>query len=292
MPELPEVETIARALQNGGREGLPIPGQTIIAVHLLWARTVAYPEPGIFERQILGQTVRHVSRRAKFIQVNLDQDMLLIHLRMSGDIRVEPATNSEGFPEKFQPHDRLVLDFAGNPPFGLRMAFNDPRKFGRVWLTSNPQEILGNLGPEPLADEFTAEILYQQLHSVNRMIKPLLLDQAFLAGMGNIYTDEALHLAGIHPLRSSASIQLDEAALLWSAIRSVLGEGIRRNGASIDWVYRGGDFQNTFQVYQRTGEPCLRCGTTITRIVIGQRGTHFCPTCQPQTKSNLPSPEG
>ncbi|MBE0695575.1 MAG: hypothetical protein IH586_01500, partial [Anaerolineaceae bacterium] len=125
-----------------------------------------------------------------------------------------------------------------------------------------------------------------RLHSVNRMIKPLLMEQSFIAGLGNIYTDEALHLAGIHPLRSSASINLNEAVLLWSSIRSVLNEGIRRNGASIDWVYRGGDFQNTFHVYQRTGEPCLRCGTIISRIVVGQRGTHFCPTCQMQVKSS------
>jgi formamidopyrimidine-DNA glycosylase len=118
------------------------------------------------------------------------------------------------------------------------------------------------------------------------MIKPLLMDQTFIAGLGNIYTDEALHQAGIHPLRSSASITRDEAEKLWQAIRDVLSEGIRNSGASIDWVYRGGGFQNTFRVYQRTGQPCLNCGTIILKIVLGQRGTHYCPECQPFHKVN------
>jgi formamidopyrimidine-DNA glycosylase len=249
-------------------------------VRLLWARTLALPDPQTFEKRILGQTVVDVTRRAKFLQVNLDQDVLLIHLRMSGDIRVEPAVTSEGQPVELLPHDRLVLDFTQGDQGSLRMVFNDPRKFGRVWLLNDPQEILGALGPEPLGDDFTVEVLLDRLHSSSRMIKPLLLDQAFLAGMGNIYTDEALYLAGIHPLRSAAGISPEETERLWASIRLVLNEGIRRNGASIDWVYRGGDFQNSFHVYQRTGLPCLRCGTQISRIVVGQRGTHFCPNCQ------------
>ncbi len=118
------------------------------------------------------------------------------------------------------------------------------------------------------------------LHARQRQLKPLLLDQAFLAGLGNIYTDEALFRARIHPLRLSTSVAPDEAAALLEAIRQVLHEGIERQGSSIDWVYRGGDFQNYFQVYQRTGQPCPRCGTLITRMVIGQRSTHFCPNCQ------------
>ena len=115
-----------------------------------------------------------------------------------------------------------------------------------------------------------------------RQLKPLLLDQTFLAGLGNIYTDEALHLAGLHPLTPANRLDPAEAARLLEAIRAILQDGIRRNGASIDWVYRGGDFQNNFRVYQRTGQPCPVCGTPVERIMVGQRCTHFCPVCQPQ----------
>jgi formamidopyrimidine-DNA glycosylase len=109
----------------------------------------------------------------------------------------------------------------------------------------------------------------------------LLLDQTFIAGLGNIYTDEALHMAQLHPLIISNSLDTSQSKRLWSSIRQVLQEGIERQGASIDWVYRGGDFQNYFRVYQRTGEACLRCGSPIVRITVGQRGTHFCAKCQP-----------
>jgi formamidopyrimidine-DNA glycosylase len=113
-----------------------------------------------------------------------------------------------------------------------------------------------------------------------RQIKPLLLDQSFIAGMGNIYTDEALFLSRIHPLTRADQITSAQAEQLLENIRLVLKEGIIRNGASIDWVYRGGEFQNYFRVYQRTGQPCPVCGSPIERIVVGQRGTHFCPVCQ------------
>ncbi|MEW5891502.1 MAG: DNA-formamidopyrimidine glycosylase, partial [Pseudomonadota bacterium] len=195
---------------------------------------------------------------------------LLIHLRMSGDLLLRDSTTEP------EPHDRLLLKLSG----GKSLAFNDTRKFGRVWLTAQPEEVLGKLGPEPLGADFTAEWLYHALHAKRRQIKPLLLDQTFLAGLGNIYTDEALHLARLHPLRLSDSVSRQQAEALHEAIQSVLREGIRRNGASIDWVYRGGEFQNYFRVYDRAGEPCKVCGTKIERITVGQRGTHFCPNCQ------------
>jgi formamidopyrimidine-DNA glycosylase len=113
-----------------------------------------------------------------------------------------------------------------------------------------------------------------------RQLKPLLLDQTFVAGLGNIYADEALWVAKLHPLASSATLSKPQSAALLRGIRKVLAEGIRRNGASIDWVYRGGEFQNHFHAYQRTGEKCPRCGSKIKRIAVGQRSTHFCPTCQ------------
>jgi formamidopyrimidine-DNA glycosylase len=277
MPELPEVETIVRALRLGGREGDPLPGRKIHSARLLWERSLAEPAPADFYRRLPGQTVADIRRRGKFIILQLNKDALLFHLRMSGDLRVEPGTDGQGQPVEPRPHDRAVLAFED----GLHLAFNDPRKFGRIWLVAQPGIVLQDLGPEPLDPGLTVEGFYQMLHAVRRQIKPLLLDQGFLAGLGNIYTDEALHVAKIYPLQSSDSLTRDQAAQLLLAIRQVLEEGIRRNGASIDWVYRGGDFQNSFRVYQRTGQPCPVCGTPVARIVVGQRGTHFCPTCQP-----------
>lgn len=281
MPELPEVETITRALRSGGRNGEAVVGQKIESATLLWEKTLATPSPGEFAQRITGKTIQDVGRRGKLIVFDLQTETLLIHLRMSGDIRVEPAPNETGSqPIPYLPHDRLVVQFTSSPAGKLRMAFNDPRKFGRVWLVKTPEEITSLLGPEPLSDQFTTDVLYHKLQQARRQIKPLLMDQTFLAGLGNIYTDEALYQARIHPLRSANGITFAETAELWSAIRNVLAEGIRRNGASIDWMYRGGDFQTTFQVYQRAGQSCMRCGTKIERILVSQRGTHFCPHCQ------------
>jgi formamidopyrimidine-DNA glycosylase len=161
-----------------------------------------------------------------------------------------------------------------------KLVFNDTRKFGRIWLVRDPQEVVQGLGPEPLSNDFTADDLYERLHLRHRQLKPLLLDQSFLAGLGNIYTDEALHRARLHPLTLSDSLNREQAQHLWEAIREVLQEGIRRNGSSIDWVYRGGEYQNYFRVYGQAGKPCPVCGTAIERLVVGQRSTHICPNCQ------------
>jgi formamidopyrimidine-DNA glycosylase len=278
MPELPEVETIARALRNGGRGGDAVVGRVVQNVHLLWERTLALPEPDVFSARLPGQQIEEVGRRGKFLVFKLSRDYLMVHLRMSGDIRVESAFAPDGTARTFQPHDRLVIDFAD----GVRLAFNDARKFGRAWLVDDPHMVLGGLGPEPFDPHFTAEVLYQRLQRTHRQLKPLLLDQTFLAGMGNIYTDEALHQARLHPLRPADSLSPGDAARLWTAIRAVLSEGIRNNGASFDWVYRGGEFQNIFAVYQRAGQPCPQCGVLIIKISVGQRGTHYCPECQPK----------
>jgi len=244
-------------------------------VEVLWPRTIAAPSPGEFESRLSGQTVLDVGRRGKFIVLQLDRDWLLFHLRMSGDLTLEPAQAPPAL------HHRLMVFFTA----GWRLAFNDARKFGRVWLVDDLPQVLSGLGPEPLDPGFTAQDLYHRLQSSRRQLKPLLLDQSFLAGIGNIYADEALHRAGLHPLLQSHRVTVDQAERLWRSIRETLEEGIRRQGASIDWVYRGGDFQNVFRVYQRTGEPCPVCGTPVRRIVVGQRGTHFCPTCQPPTSA-------
>lgn len=276
MPELPEVETIARTLREGGQGRAPVIGRVIAGAVLLWERTLAEPLPELFLANLPGRAITGVGRRGKFLILNLDEDALLIHLRMSGDIRVEPGVDAAGAALPLAPHDRLVLNFRD----GWRLAFNDARKFGRAWLAQDAQQVVGGLGPEPFDPLFTAEVLHDRLHVFRRQIKPLLLDQSFIAGLGNIYTDEALHAARIHPLRLSDTVTREESARLWAAIRAVLNEGIRRNGASIDWVYRGGDFQNSFAVYQQTGKPCPVCGAPVERIAVGQRGTHFCPKCQ------------
>lgn len=285
MPELPEVETIARKLKP------ELIGKIIQDADLRWSRTLATPSPRKFKEQIKGQKIMDVSRRAKYLLFHLSsprdlrQDgafSLLIHLRMSGDLLLKEGKIK---PEK---HDRLILKLlsaqtaAGDGGLSnlSSLVFNDTRKFGRVWLTANPEEILGRLGPEPLGKDFTAQWLYTALRKKHRRLKPLLLDQTFLAGLGNIYTDEALHIAKLHPLAASDSITVKQAGALREAVRKVLKEGIRRNGASIDWVYRGGEFQNHFLVYDREGKPCPVCSAKIVRLVVGQRGTHICPKCQ------------
>ncbi len=271
MPELPEVETISRKLRDGSPDSPSIVGQVIEAARIHWARTLATPGIREAEQWLQGCTILDVSRRAKFILIHLDRGCLLMHLRMSGDVLVFPAS---------KPDDPAYARFSLQFRSGRRMLFTDARKFGRIWLVDDPQLILKNLGPEPLESAFTPAVLHAKLMGKKRQLKPLLMDQTFLAGLGNIYTDEALHQAKLHPLRNAQSLSQAESAALHSAIQTVLLEGIERNGASIDWVYRGGDFQNHFHVYQRTGETCPRCGTRIERILVGQRGTHFCPTCQ------------
>jgi formamidopyrimidine-DNA glycosylase len=271
MPELPEVETIARNLRLGNKEHPALVGRNILSAKLLWERTLAEPSPDEFKPRLVGQGIETIGRRGKFLYFQLSHDWLLFHLRMSGDLLVRPALT---LPES---HDRLVLELDGD----IQLAFNDARKFGRVWLVDEVDRVLGDLGPEPLDEGLTSDDFYTRLTATHRQLKPLLLDQTFLAGLGNIYVDEALNLSKLHPLTPSNTLTKTQAARLLDCIRTVLQEGILRNGASIDWVYRGGYFQNYFRVYQRTGEPCPECGTLIARIVVGQRGTHFCPYCQP-----------
>ena len=282
MPELPEVETIVCALRTGTPHQPAIIERRILDARLCWDRTLADPSAVEFLQRIRGQVIRDISRRGKFLQLRLSTDWLLFHLRMSGDLVVRPSA------EPILAHDRLLLALDEN----LTLAFNDARKFGRVWLVDQPEDVLVCLGPEPLDEALTGEDFFSRLHVTRRQLKPLLLDQAFLAGLGNIYADESLHLAKLHPLTPASSVSPVQAVCLLESIRSVLQEGIRRNGASIDWVYRGGDFQNYFHVYQRTGEPCPDCGTQIARIVVGQRGTHYCPNCQSLERTGGFSPDG
>jgi formamidopyrimidine-DNA glycosylase len=276
MPESPEVETIARNLREGTAGCFALPGLTISGYTSYWQKTLAEPTTELLDQLLPGQVVKEVKRRGKYLVLTLSRHTVLIHLRMSGDL----LTCVDDFDPGLK-HIRFELEFLE----GGRLLFNDPRKFGRIWVVEDTQTILGKLGPEPLDESFTSEEFFNLLHNKKRIIKSLLLDQSFIAGLGNIYTDESLHLAGIHPLTISKNLKYQTSKRLLESIRQVLKDGIERNGSSIDWVYRGGEYQNNFRVYGRTGQACNVCGTIIERIVVGQRGTHLCPKCQVLYKS-------
>jgi formamidopyrimidine-DNA glycosylase len=271
MPELPEVETFRRYLLQGESGHPSILGKQIKDAELLWERTLAAPAPGEFKERIRGQFVTGIGRRGKNLLIHLSRDTLIIHLRMSGELIVEEKTNPRG------KHYRVILNFSDQ----YRLAFNNIRKFGRVWLSEDPSQVIGNLGPEPLAEDFTSARFHQILQKRSRQIKYFLLDQKMIAGMGNIYTDEALFRAKLHPARKTDTLDETETQRLWQGIREVLQEGIQNHGSSIDWMYQGGDYQKYLSVYNLEGEPCKRCETPIKRIKIAQRSTYFCPSCQP-----------
>jgi len=291
MPELPEVETIARGLRAS------LVGRTVVGVEVRWARSLIPPDPTTFARRLVhrGQVVTDVTRRGKWVVITLSGgDTLLVHLRMTGQLVLEPGGGYGKPPYSGGecPDDRHVraLLFLDD---GRRLRFSDQRKFGRIVLTAKPQQVLGDLGPEPLGDDFTPARLREMLAQRRGRIKPLLLNQRFLVGLGNIYTDEALWQAGIHPLRRADTLSPAEVRRLHRAIRSVLRAAIASGGTTLpDAAYqqpdgRSGEFASRLAVYGRVGQPCPRCGTTIERIKISQRGTHLCPRCQPWPKGKF-----
>jgi formamidopyrimidine-DNA glycosylase len=269
MPELPEVETTVRALRR------PLVGRVITGVRTDWPRQVVTPALEQLQQRIQGRRIEAIGRRAKYLLFNLSQgETLIIHLKMTGHLSVVPAETPPGR------HVHTVFTLAG----GDELRFRDMRKFGRVYLVRDPQEVLAGLGPEPLAESFTVEQLASRLRGRKRSLKPLLLDQTFVAGIGNIYADEALHAAALHPERSANSLDAAEVEALYQAIRHVLQLGIEREGASISNYVKPdgsrGEMQNVVAVFRRTGQSCYRCGAPIKRSVLGGRSTHFCPACQ------------
>lgn len=276
MPELPEVETIARHLAP------VLTGQTIARVDVLWLRTVDRPAPDAFCAALTGSRILHIDRRGKFIQTALSTGQtLLAHLRMSGKFAVRfdgPGDDK---------HARLRWQLGD----GVWVVFIDQRKFGRFYLVDDPREITGDLGPEPLSADFTPAWLSAQLAQHRGEIKPLLLNQRFIAGLGNIYVSEALWQAGIHPQRIAATLSAAEAERLHAAIVAVLRAGVENGGTSLEdrqYVYPGGgtgQHQDYLGVYDRAGEQCPRCGYAVERIVQGQRSTYFCPVCQALAKA-------
>ena len=282
MPELPEVETIRRILVDGNETTPSIIGQTVRGASLFWPKTLATANLPALRESLTDQKILNLTRRGKFLHINFKEKHMVIHLRMSGDLRMAENLGDPRETDPILPHDRFYLHFRS----GFGLAFNDTRKFGRVWFVADPHDLLSKLGLDPFDVELTEDLFYTMLQNKNRQIKSLLLDQTFLAGIGNIYSDEALFGSKINPTRSSRSLNQFEAALLLEKIKTSLQLGIDHNGASIDWVYRGGDFQNYFKVYQRKGQPCPVCGTLIVRTTVSQRGTHYCPNCQPKDKKD------
>lgn len=280
MPELPEVETVARDLRP------LIVGATIVGVRCSWARTLRSHLPAAFAGDIAGRRVEAVGRRAKLLVIELSGEMAVtIHLKMTGQLFVVPA----GTP--VDPYVRLVLELAD----GREVRFRDIRKFGKIGLYGRDpitgelvterggSAVFAAIGPEPLDPVFTLRVFRQRLRRRKGRLKPLLLDQWFVAGIGNIYADEALWAARLHPLRTAGTLRPADERHLHQAIRSILSEAIERRGSSIDdYTAPNGDgfMQERLQVYQRTGEPCPSCGRSIKRIVIGARSTHFCSWCQ------------
>ncbi len=273
MPELPEVESTVQYLRER------MLGLRITEATVLWARTIDRPSHATFRKQIGGYSVHDVSRRGKYIVIELakrgqPQRFLLGHLRMSGSVDVI----SQAAP--LAKHDRVVLKLDN----GKELRFNDPRKFGRLYLVSSPQTVLGKLGLEPLEDSLSVELLYERLQRKRGAIKSILLDQTILAGVGNIYADECLWRSRVHPLRRACSLSGSEVERLLGELRGTLQEAIKANGTDFgDGVIHEGLYVP--RVYGRDGEPCQRCQSPIKRIVVGQRGTHFCPNCQTRRKS-------
>lgn len=272
MPELPEVETVRRTLEK------LVAGRTIERVTVRLARIVQRIEPEAFARELAGQTIREIGRRGKFLRFVLDDLTLVSHLRMEGRYGLYDAG------EELEPHTHVIFHFAD----GKELRYRDVRQFGTMELFRRGEEWksspLAKLGPEPLEEGFTVRKLKEKLASSTSKIKPILLDQTKIAGIGNIYADEALFRARIHPERTADSLTAPEWKRLHAAILDTLSEAVAAGGSSVKSYVNGqgemGMFQQQLNVYGRKGEPCPRCGRPIAKTVVGGRGTHFCPRCQ------------
>jgi formamidopyrimidine-DNA glycosylase len=276
MPELPEVETIARELRPD------VVGRTIKNAWFDWPNQIKHPAPSEFVAAVRGREILSVERRAKWLIFSLspargrgEPAVLAIQVKMTGQLDVVSPK------AKRDKHVHAIFSLDD----GRELRFRDTRKFGRlaVYAPVDAERVLRTLGPEPVGDEFTLPEFRRMLRSRKGRLKTLLMNQEFLAGVGNIYADEALWRARLHPLRSAANLNATQANALYVGLRDVLNEAIARRGSSVD-SYRApegsGDMQHYLNVYGRTGKPCPRCGRPTRRIVIGARSTHFCSWCQ------------
>ncbi len=269
MPELPEVETIKNELAP------LVTGRRIKSVDFLWAKTLVSPSIPEFDARVTGKLVKSLERRGKYLIFNLDSgDSLLVHLRMTGSFL---SGTGKSVPSG---HTRAVIRLDD----GICMYFIDPRKFGKFQLVDDLRvKALDKLGPEPMAASFTSAVLIKLLEGRKGPIKAALVDQEFIAGIGNMYADEILFESGLNPLRPSDSLAAEEMKRLYKAIKQVLKRAIENKGASISNYFRPGGEKGTahegFKVAHRKGD-CPVCGGPIKRIVVRQRGTYFCPVCQ------------
>ncbi|RJQ25167.1 MAG: bifunctional DNA-formamidopyrimidine glycosylase/DNA-(apurinic or apyrimidinic site) lyase [Peptococcaceae bacterium] len=273
MPELPEVETVKQTLQA------KLVGLSFKGVRIFLPKVVQTPAAEQVEEMIAGTKILKIGRRGKYLLIHLDKALTLVtHLRMTGRLLYCAA----GEPTEKYTHVIFYLDN------GDELRFADMRQFGRLWVV--PESSLGELpalkklGMEPLEDGFTGEFLKKATKRRNTRIKLLLLDQSFIAGLGNIYTDEALYRAGINPERPAKTLTPREANRLYRAIRTVLQEGIKHRGTTIsdfvDGNGRAGNYQELLKVYKKAGRPCPGCGKPIERKKVGGRSSYYCPRCQ------------
>src|SRR6266576_1813943 len=313
MPELPEVVYTARQLRSS------VVGTTISDAFVFWERTIGHPELATFLLKVADRRIEAIRRRGKYLVLDLEGDLFLsIHRRMTGNLFLLPsgweidtslretdplawstrgpsffATSAvdmvEGSPYSVDPAKNWYCRVCFNLADGRRLLYTDPRKFGRIelWPREHEQEALKSLGTEPLSEDFTPEILAKSLSGRKSPIKQVLLNQEVIAGLGNIYADEALYYASIHPLRRANSLTPAEVQLLHKGIVSVLTQAIEHGGTSFSeyrdlWGEAGNNYNHVL-VYHQQGKPCQRCGTPIERIVVAQRSTHFCPKCQKLT---------
>jgi formamidopyrimidine-DNA glycosylase len=271
MPELPEVQTIVDELRP------QLLGRTFIGLSADWPATLATGSLDCVRRRLTGQRIREAGRRGKYILLSLSEgDVLLIHLMMSGRLYIAPGSALC----RRHVHTRFVMDD------GYELRFHDVRKLGRIHLVDDADQVIGHLGPEPLGDENSPQQFQEHLACRRGRLKSLLLNQRFLAGLGNIYADEVLFSAQLHPLRTADTLSRGESGRLFRSIRQVLRRALSRQGTTLrDAGYkrpdgRPGGYQDSLSVYGREGQPCPVCRTPIQRIVVGGRGTHFCPQCQ------------
>ena len=272
MPEMPEVETIKRDLEK------KVKGKKIERVIIKNEKSVKLPSCTEFIRWMESKVFTRVERRGKFLLLGLDsEDSLIIHLKLTG--RLIYSKKGEELD-----YTRVVFVFQDH----TQLSFTDIRGFGGLWLIPDREfqriPSLDNLGPEPLAEDFTVAKFKELLKGKRGKIKSLLMDQAFMAGIGNIYSQEALFLSQIHPERSPSSLTNEEIEKLYKNLRQILKEAISYRGSSVDAYVdlegKKGNFESQLKVYGRGGKPCFKCGTTLKRIEVSGRGTYFCPNCQ------------
>ncbi|WP_066386039.1 DNA-formamidopyrimidine glycosylase [Neobacillus mesonae] len=273
MPELPEVETVRKTLKK------LVVNKTIENITVFWPKIIKYPlEVEQFIDALKGETIVDVGRRGKFLIIYTNQFALVSHLRMEGKYGLYPKE------DPFDKHTHVIFHFTD----GTELRYRDVRKFGTMHLFNKGEEFeklpLADLGPEPFSEAFSPAYLQANLTKTNRKVKPALLDQKLLVGLGNIYVDEALFRAGIHPERLASSLKKKEIALLHQEIVATLSEAVAKGGSTIrSYVNSQGEigmFQLELFVYGRKGEECKKCGGPLVKTTVGGRGTHYCPKCQ------------